>query len=69
MMVSIGYDSTRETLEIEFKSGEVYQYLDVPERVYDALQAAPSKGRYFRAMIVDAYEHARASLGRRRNKR
>ena len=64
MMVSIGYDSTHRILEIEFRSGEVYQYLAVPEDVHNALQAAPSKGRYFRNVIDDVYEHVRASLRR-----
>jgi hypothetical protein len=51
------------------QSGEVYQYLDVPKDVYEALHAAPSKGRYFHAAIDDAYEHARVSFGRRRTER
>ena len=69
MMLSIGYDPARRILEIEFQSGELYQYLDVSQEVHDALQAAPSKGRYFHAAIDDVYEHVRTSLGRRRKKR
>ena len=69
MMVSIGYDPARRILEIEFQSGEVYQYLDVPQDVHHALLAAPSKGRYFHATIDGAYEHARASRVTRRRKR
>jgi len=29
---SIGYDTAEHVLEIEFVSGEVYQYLNVPEK-------------------------------------
>ena len=29
---SIGYDSESKTLEIEFHSGGVYQYFNVPEK-------------------------------------
>jgi hypothetical protein len=43
--------------------------LDVPKDVYEALHAAPSKGRYFHAAIDDASEHARVSFGHRRTKR
>ena len=38
-------------LEIEFLSGSLYLYEGVPESVYDALLAAPSKGKYFWANI------------------
>jgi hypothetical protein len=69
MMVSIGYDPAQRALEIEFQSGEVYQYLDVPQDVHHALLAAPSKGRYFHAAIDHAYPHGRTSFGRRRRKR
>jgi hypothetical protein len=68
MMLSIGYDPARRILEIEFQSGDVYQYIDVPQGVHRALQAASSKGRYFHATIDGAYEHVRASPGRRRRK-
>lgn len=69
MMVSIGYDPAPRILEIEFRSGEVYQYLDVPQDVYHALHAAPSKGRYFHAAIDDAYDYAQVSPARRRRRR
>jgi hypothetical protein len=69
MMVSIGYDSARRILEVEFQSGEVYQYLGVPDSVHRALQEAPSKGRYFHSMIDGAYEHTRTSRATPRRKR
>ena len=34
-------------LEIQFNSGTLYQYLNVPKEIYDELLAAPSKGKYF----------------------
>ena len=39
-------------LEIEFLSGSLYVYTQVPELVYLELLAAPSKGKYF-------YKHIR----------
>jgi len=53
---SIGYDSGSGTLEIEFNSGPVYQYFDVPESEYDGLMAASSHGTYFNASIKHAYQ-------------
>jgi len=44
---SIGYDEENEILEIEFHSGSVYQYYDVPFEVYDELMNADSHGSYF----------------------
>ena len=44
---SVGYDEGSQILEIEFKSGGVYQYLNVPEQVHSSLMNASSKGCYF----------------------
>ncbi|MBW2984066.1 KTSC domain-containing protein [Candidatus Woesearchaeota archaeon] len=53
-LISVGYDEEAKTLEIEFKNG-VYQYLNVPRNVYDALMQAPSKGRHFHGFIRDKF--------------
>ena len=52
-MRSVGYDGRSRILEIEFQSGEVYQYLDVPGTVHQKLQSAKSKGQYFNSEIRD----------------
>jgi len=44
---SVGYDEENEILEIEFLQGGVYQYLNVPQSVYDGLMKASSHGQYF----------------------
>ena len=54
MIRSIGYDDGGSVLEIEFRSGKIYQYLNVPRSVYLGLISADSKGRYFEAHIKDA---------------
>lgn len=43
---SIGYDEDSSTLEVEFHSGAVYQYFDVPLNVFQGLRDANSKGQY-----------------------
>lgn len=60
-MLSIGYDSTEQVLEIEFTSGIVYQYLEVTATVFKELMDAESKGRYFNGEIRDDYTALRAS--------
>lgn len=51
----VGYDEQSRTLEIAFKSGGVYRYREVPERVYQSLLEAPSLGTYFQIHIRDQY--------------
>ena len=53
---SVGYDPISKTLEIEFLSAIVYEYLMVPANVHDSLMAAASKGSYFAANIKDIYK-------------
>jgi len=56
---SVGYDPDRRLLEIEFHTGAVYQYFNVPESVYRELMAAPSHGKYFHQHIKDQYRYQR----------
>ena len=52
---SIGYDAKSQTLEMEFHSGGIYQYFNVPESIYNALMSASSHGSYFHRHIEDRY--------------
>jgi hypothetical protein len=54
---SIGYDADRRILEVEFQSGSIYQYSDVPEDEYEGLLNASSKGRYLNTHIKDRYAY------------
>jgi hypothetical protein len=47
------------TLEVQFHSGHVYQYADVPEVEYQALIGASSVGKYLNENIVDRYDVSR----------
>ena len=51
----IGYDPENGILEVEFLNGGVYQYLSVPQTVYERLMVASSKGRFVSAHIRDGY--------------
>jgi len=52
---SVGYDPISQTLEIQFNSGGIYQYSDVPANVYEGLMSASSHGKYFHAHIRTSY--------------
>ena len=53
---SIGYEAESGTLEIEFRSGGIYQYSSVPQAVFDELMRAPSHGAYFHRHIRKQYK-------------
>ena len=57
MIRSIGYEESSGTLEVEFTSGSIYQYFDVPESEYKRLINAASKGRYFNQNIKESYRY------------
>jgi hypothetical protein len=54
---SVGYDAPSETLEVEFKNGGVYRYLEVPEDEWRSLQIAESKGSYLNTHIKPSYRY------------
>jgi hypothetical protein len=56
---SVGYDPETQVLEIEFQSGEVYQYTGVPREVYAELMHSDSHGRFFLENIRDVYPYIR----------
>lgn len=52
---AIGYDADNQVLEIEFISGAVYSYSDVPCGEYEGFMNADSKGKYLHANIKNRY--------------
>jgi len=54
---SVGYNQEDYILEIEFNSGGVYQYHDVPPRIYEGLMNASSHGSYFHREIKENYRY------------
>ncbi len=60
-LVSVGYEASTSTLEVEFHSGSIYQYSGVPEREYQELLDAPSKGKHFHRNIRDRYPYTQVA--------
>lgn len=56
---AIGYDPDKKHLEVEFQTGVVYRYFDVPNKVYSSLIEADSVGKYFWSNIREKYEYER----------
>jgi len=56
LLKSVGYDPAKQILEVEFLSGKVYQYKDVPPEKALKMSLEKSKGAYFLTKIKP--EHA-----------
>ena len=50
-LASAGYDPAAHVLEVEFRNGGVYQYLEVPDDEFEEFVRSPSKGRYLNTEI------------------
>jgi hypothetical protein len=48
--------SENSIMEVEFSTGTVYQYKDLPKEVYDAFMNAESKGKFFATNIRPKYK-------------
>jgi len=54
-----GFEPGTGALEVEFVSGHLYRYSGVPKPTLEALEAAPSKGRFFDAHIRERFKTER----------
>ena len=54
-LAAVGYSKRMRALEIEFKRGGTYRYLEVPEVVHRELLAANSKASFYNQKIRGRY--------------
>lgn len=57
----IGYDPQSATLEVEFTSGDVYQYFNVPDHLYRRFMNASSHGQFLSEYIKYSYRYKKVS--------
>ena len=57
---SVGYADG--TLEVEFKSGAVFQYKNVPEHVYADMMNAASIGSFFSKNVKDSFVSSKVTV-------
>jgi KTSC domain-containing protein len=64
-LATVGYSRRLCALEIEFRNGAIYRYLDVAPAVYEALLNARSKTRFYDQNIRRKYRslHVRPRTG------
>jgi lysyl-tRNA synthetase class 2 len=66
-LLSLAYDEARKLLQLEFCSGAVYRYFDVPREMHEALLKAPSKGNYFNKAIRGHFPYAQGAADQARD--
>ena len=59
----ITYDTETALLRVTFISGIIYEYKDVPEKLYKELRASLSKGRYLNYKIKGNFECIKIDQG------
>jgi hypothetical protein len=48
-LAEVGYNPETQTMRIRFTKGQLYEYDNVPEQIYQGLMTAPSIGSFFNA--------------------
>ena len=56
VVASFSYDAEKHTLRVVYRSGMVYDYLEVPETAYEEMKNAFSKGTYLNTEIKGKYK-------------
>jgi len=49
------YDTEKRELDVIFKNGSIYQYIDVPWNIFTSFRLSESQGKYFSAEIKNKY--------------
>ncbi|MEM9274915.1 MAG: lysine--tRNA ligase [Cyanobacteria bacterium P01_F01_bin.143] len=52
---SFDYDAQKQILKIELKNSSIYQYLEVPESIFEELKKAASASKYFNHKIREQF--------------
>ncbi len=61
-ITQVGYHEDSDvhgTLELEFENGHVYQFFNVPPKIYDDFIRARSRENYYDLQIRSRFPHAR----------
>jgi len=52
---AVGYDALTNIMRVEFNSGSVYDYHQVPEEIYRQLLISPSFGKFFAVHVKNRF--------------
>ena len=60
-LAAVGYDPEKKQLRVEFVNGNVYDYSQVPQDIYEQLVNAPSVGQFFNGNVKWNFPYVRVS--------
>ena len=55
----LGYEEGSEILEIKFVSGTVYEFYNVPSKMYEQLMSSPRKELFYETNILVRFPYKR----------
>lgn len=55
-IASMGYDTEHMVLEVEFRNGSIYHYVEVSPDLWVAMQEAPSAGQFLNQSIKPIHD-------------
>jgi len=58
-IAQVGYEQGSEILEIEFTSGKVFQFFNVPEKMFNQFMNTPQKEFYYERNIYERFPYKR----------
>jgi hypothetical protein len=58
-IAQVGYEEGSETLEIEFVSGKIFQFYNVPLKLFDNLMKSSQKELYYESNILVRFPYTR----------
>jgi hypothetical protein len=67
-VAQVGYNPEDQTLEIAFRGGKVYRYLNVPESTYYKMLLSDSIGRFVNTQIKALYDFREVPTRPKRSK-
>ena len=56
---SVGYDMQTQHLQVTFRSGDTYDYFNVPPAAHMGLMSAKSKGKFLDEAVKPRFRHIR----------
>jgi hypothetical protein len=56
---AIGYDPATQTMHVEFETGALFEYYEVPPDVYQTFMASSAKGSFVSQVLEPGYRSVR----------
>lgn len=67
-IASYGHDAATQTLRVQFRSGDTYEYSEVSEDKFNEMQAADSHGKFLATRIKPYHDHKKVTAAGDNNK-